>query len=162
QRYTLGVLRFLAVVMAMLSLVPADAAPRRGMPKRSGGAARGVLDVLGEGYRLYVAGKYGEAAHTLAPIVKAPLAVHDYVLYLLGQAELMHGQPELARARFVELAQLKGRFATMARWRVADCDWEAGDLETARKEYEAALPTANDAVEPAVARWRIGEALAQS
>jgi soluble lytic murein transglycosylase len=128
-------------------------------PKPGPKPAEGVLGILGKGYELYGSGEYAEAARTLAPIAKAPLAVHDYVLYLLGQSELLAGQAALAKERFVELAKLKGRFQVVARWRVADCDWEAGDWEAARKEYEAALPTATEAVEPAVARWRMGEAL---
>ena len=56
---------------------------------------------------------------------------------------------------------MPSRFSTVAKWRIADCDWEAGDFENARKGYEAVLPSANDLVEPAVARFRIGEALAK-
>ena len=45
---------------------------------------------------------------------------------------------------------------------MADCDWDAGDLEAARKGYEAVLAVGERArVEPAVARFRIGEALAK-
>ncbi|MGZ3438193.1 MAG: transglycosylase SLT domain-containing protein, partial [Polyangia bacterium] len=112
-------------------------------------------------FRLYLDGQYDAAKKELRQLDPKQMQNADYVLYLLAQSELLSGEPKAARDHFHELTLMPTRFATLAKWRVADCDWEAGDLETARKGYEAVLPSANDLVEPAVARFRIGEALAK-
>lgn len=123
-------------------------------------APTAAVERLGRGYKLYLDGQYEAARKELRGIDPKQMQNADYVLYLLAQSELLSGDPKAAREHFHELTLLPSRFATAARWRVVDCDWEAGDLEAARKGYEAVLPSASDAVEPAVARFRIGEALA--
>src|SRR5205823_5728858 len=105
--------------------------------------------------------QYDAAKRELKPLSPKLMQNPDYVLFLLAQSELLSGEPKEARAHFHELTLQPTRFATVAKWRVADCDWAAGDWEAARKGYEAVLPSANDAVEPAVARFRMGEALAR-
>lgn len=130
-------------------------------PRPKAPAPAGAVAHLGQGYQRYLAGDYEAAARALRQIRPSVMQNPDYVLYLLGQSQLLSGRPKEARASFAALAQMPGRFQTIARWRLADADWEAGELETARKEYEAALPSASDAVEPALARFRIGEALAK-
>jgi soluble lytic murein transglycosylase len=130
-------------------------APPRGKPP----APASAVERLGRGYQLYADGQYDAARKELAPLKPAQMHNPDYLLYLLGTSELLAGDAQAARAHFHDLALLPGRFQTMARWRVADCDYEAGRLEDARKGYESVLGTANELVEPAVARFRIGEAL---
>ena len=130
-------------------------------PAAKSPAPTAAVDRLGRGYKLYLDGQYEAAKKELRGIEPKQMLNADYVLYLLAQSELLSGEPKAAREHFHELTALPSRFATVARWRVADCDWEAGDLEAAKKEYEAVLPSANDAVEPAVARFRIAEALAK-
>jgi soluble lytic murein transglycosylase len=124
-------------------------------------APMAAVERLGRGYKLYLDGQYEAAKRELKPLAPKTMQNADYVLYLLAQSELMSGEPKEARAHFHELTMMPTRFSTVAKWRVADCDWAAGDQEAARKGYEAVLPSANDAVEPAVARFRMGEALAQ-
>ena len=159
--------------MALALAVPASAAPhRKHVQKRAAGRAKApprpkapapasAVEHLGEGYKRYLDGDYEAAARALRQIRPATMQNPDYVLYLLGQSELLAGHARAARASFAALTQMPGRFQAIARWRLADADWEAGDLEAARKEYEAALPSASDAVEPALARFRIGEVLAK-
>ena len=121
-----------------------------------------AVERLGRGYKLYVDGQYEAAKKELRGIDPKQMQNADYVLYLQAQSELLTGEPKAAREHFHELTLMPSRFSTVAKWRVADCDWDAGDLEAARKGYEAVLPSANEnIVEAAVARFRIGEALAK-
>ena len=132
-------------------------------PSGKAPAPTAAIERLGRGYKLFLDGQYEAAKKELRPIDPKQMQNADYVLYLLAQSELLSGDAKAAREHFHELTLLPSRFATVAKWRVADCDWEAGDLEAARKGYEAVLPSAasTEAVEPAVARFRIGEALAK-
>ena len=139
----------------------AKAPSRSSAPAGRPTAPASAVERLGRGYKLFLEGEYEAAARELAPIDPKTMHAPDYVLYLLATSELLTDEPKAARAHFAQLAQLPSRFSVLARWRVADCDWDAGDLETARKEYEAALPSTNDLVDPALARFRIAEALAK-
>jgi soluble lytic murein transglycosylase len=122
-----------------------------------------AVQALGRGYRAFLAGDFADAAATLAKIPPRALKNRDYLLYLLGQSELLAGRPTAARPRFAELALMSGRFQTIARWRVADCDYAAGKLDDARRAYEAALGLCNGKcpaeIDAPVARARIAEAL---
>src|SRR5262249_8821607 len=155
------VLRLASLLLVALAVVPAHAstapakkkkslvkrvvahlkAPPSGKPP----APAAAVDHLGRGYRLYVDAQYEAAKKELRQITPQTMQNPDSVLYLLAQSELLSGEPKAARDHFHELSLMPSRFATVARWRVADCDWEAGDLEAARKGYEAVLPSANDA-----------------
>ncbi|MGZ3440968.1 MAG: lytic transglycosylase domain-containing protein, partial [Polyangia bacterium] len=145
---------------AKKSLVKRVVAHLKAPPSGKSPAPTAAVDRLGRGYKLYLDGQYEATKKELRGIEPKQMQNPDYVLYLLAQSELLSGEPKAAREHFHELTLLPSRFSTVAKWRVADCDWQAGDLETARKGYEAVLPSANDAVEPAVARFRIAEALA--
>lgn len=170
-------LRLVVVLTVALSLT-AHAAPKPKKPPRKPLVKRVIahlkappstkppaptaaVERLGRGYTLYLDGQYDAAKKELRAIDPKQMQNSDYVLYLLAQSELLTGEPKAAREHFHALTLMPSRFATVARWRVADCDWDAGDLESARKGYEAALPSANESVEPAVARFRIAEALAK-
>jgi soluble lytic murein transglycosylase len=148
---------------AKKSLVKRVIARLKEPPSAKAPAPTAAIERLGRGYKLYLDGQYDAAKKELRPIDPKQMQNADYVLYLLAQSELLSGDAKAAREHFHELTLLPSRFATVAKWRVADCDWEAGDLEAARKGYEAVLPSAasTEAVEPAVARFRIGEALAK-
>src|SRR5207245_2495009 len=140
-------------VVAHLKAPPSGRAP----------APTAAVERLGRGYKLYHDGQYDAAKKELRALDPKQMQNADYVLYLLAQSEQLTGEAKAAREHFHELTLMPSRFATVARWRVADCDWDAGDLESARKGYETVLPSAasSDNVEPAVARFRIGEALAK-
>ncbi|HEX8954567.1 MAG TPA: tetratricopeptide repeat protein, partial [Polyangia bacterium] len=146
---------------AKKSLVKRVVAHLKAPPSGKSPAPTAAVERLGRGYKLYLDGQYDAAKKELRGLDPKQLQNSDYVLYLLAQSELLTGEPKAAREHFHELTLLPSRFSTVAKWRVADCDWQAGDLESARKGYEAVLPSANDAVEPAVARFRIAEALAK-
>jgi soluble lytic murein transglycosylase len=121
-------------------------------------APRNDVERLGHAYNLFVDGDFAGARKDLDVIDLAKLHNRDYALYLLGQAELLSGEPGNARMHFQTVASTAGRFRELARWRMADCDYALGKKADAAKAYEALLPTAGDLVEPAVARARIAEA----
>jgi soluble lytic murein transglycosylase len=145
---------------------PVKRAAAHGAKTRAGStkppATTAAVERLGRGYQLYLDGEYEAAKKELRPLDPKQMQNADYVLYLLAQSELLSGEPKPAREHFHDLTLMPSRFSTVARWRMADCDWAAGDLESARKAYEAVLPSAGDAVESAVARFRIGEAFAHA
>jgi soluble lytic murein transglycosylase len=143
------------------SIVKRVVAHLKAPPSSKAPAPMAAIERLGRGFKLYLDGQYDAAKKELRQLDTKQMQNADYVLYLLAQSELLSGEPKAAREHFHELTLMPTRFNTIAKWRVADCDWEAGDLETARKGYEAVLPSANDSVEPAVARFRIAEALAK-
>jgi len=170
------VLRLWVALALAIAVNPAYAAPKKkkpgivkrvvahlkAPPSEKSPAPTAAVERLGRGYKTYVDGQYELAKKELRGIDPKQMQNADYVLYLLAQSELLTGEPKPAREHFHELTLMPSRFATVAKWRVADCDWDAGDFETARKGYEAVLPSANEnIVEAAVARFRIGEALAK-
>jgi len=170
------VLRLWVALALAIAVNPAYAAPKKkkpgivkrvvahlkAPPSEKSPAPTAAVERLGRGYKAYVDGQYELAKKELRGIDPKQMQNADYVLYLLAQSELLTGEPKPAREHFHELTLMPSRFATVAKWRVADCDWDAGDFETARKGYEAVLPSANEnIVEAAVARFRIGEALAK-
>ena len=169
-------LRLWVALALAIAVNPAYAAPKKkkpgivkrvvahlkAPPSEKSPAPTAAVERLGRGYKAYVDGQYELAKKELRGIDPKQMQNADYVLYLLAQSELLTGEPKPAREHFHELTLMPSRFATVAKWRVADCDWDAGDFETARKGYEAVLPSANEnIVEAAVARFRIGEALAK-
>jgi soluble lytic murein transglycosylase len=146
---------------AKKSLVKRVVAHLKAPPSGRPPAPTAAVEHLGRGYKAYLDGQYDAAKKELRAVEPKQMQNADYVLFLLAQSELLTGEPKAAREHFHELTLMPSRFATVARWRSADCDWEAGDLESARKGYESVLSSANDGVEPAVARFRIAEALAK-
>lgn len=132
------------------------AKPRKGPPP----APKTAVERLGYIFKMLQDGELDAARRGLTAEDLGKLLNRDYGLYALGQANLLAGQPETARAHFAELAALKGsRFKAIAKVRLADCDWELERLEDARKQYEVALAGASGAVDVAVVRFRIAEAL---
>jgi len=124
-------------------------------------APAATVERLGKAWQLFTDGDYAAAKRELAKVEIAKLHNRDYALYLLAQSEQLSGEPDAAKQRWKELSLLGSRFQTLARWRMADCDYAAGRLADAARAYESALSSVNDQVEPAVARFRIAEALAQ-
>ena len=146
---------------AKKSIVKRVVAHLKAPPSSKAPAPMASVERLGHGFRLYLDGQYDAAKKELRQLDPKQMQNSDYVLYLLATSELLSGEPKAARDHYHELTLMPTRFATVARWRIADCDWESGELENARKGYEGVLPSANDGVEPAVARSRIAEALAR-
>ncbi len=144
---------------AKKSLVKRVVAHLKSPPSERAPAPTAAVERLGRGYKLYSDGQYDAAKKELRGLDPKQMQNADYVLYLLAQSELLSGEPKAAREHFHELTLMPSRFSTVAKWRIADCDWDAGDFESARKGYETVLSSPSDAVEPAVARFRVAEAL---
>lgn len=119
------------------------------------------VEKLARGYKLYLAAEFGAAARELAAIQPSQMQNPDYVLYFLATSQLLDGDAKSALANFRLLTTMPTRFSTVARWRIADCFWALDDFDNARKQYELALVNVTPEVEPAVASFRIGEALAK-
>ncbi len=132
-------------------------------PKSTRAVPKTDVERLGAGVSQFADGDYAAARQTLAPLETRPLRNLDYVLYFLAQAELLDGKAPAAAKHFDKLAQLTdSRFRAVAKWRAADSRWEAGEVDEAKKAYDALLTTtAPPLVEPAVARFRVAEWLAQ-
>lgn len=143
--------------------VPPAKSAAKTAPVKTAKAAAPAASVarLGRGYKLYLDGEYAAAAKELSAIQPSTMQNVDYVLYLLATSQLLSGDASSALVNFRQLSSLSSRFAVVARWRIADCLWAAGELENARKQYELMLGNVTAEVEPAVARFRIGEALAK-
>jgi soluble lytic murein transglycosylase len=169
-----GVRRLLVLLLALsLPDVGVHAAPAKKKPgklqrlvarlknpvKAAPPAPAATVEKLGKAWQAYLDGDYVQAKRELQHLDISKLHNRDYALYLLAQSELLTGEPDEAKKHWKELSLLGGRFQAVARWRMADCDYAAGRLTEAEKAYEAVLGQASDQVEPAVARYRIAEAL---
>jgi len=143
--------------------VAAKAAKKITQTKAAQAPSVSAVALLGQGYRAFVDGDYAAARTVLIKIDPKTLQNRDYALYLLAQAELLDGEPLKARKHFADLGAFANRFQTVARWRLGDCDYAAGNLDNARRVYETMLGGCNGgkcdpSVDPAVALFRIGEA----
>ncbi|MGA7740567.1 MAG: transglycosylase SLT domain-containing protein [Polyangia bacterium] len=141
---TLGVLVFLAA-----------AAP--------GPPARGPVAALARGFLALRAGDYHESARALDGLPHRLSRNRDYALYLLGESLFYDGSYAKARAAFSELAKLRSsRFAGIAPWRAADCQWMQGQRSEAAAAYRSLLSTRVAGTDPAVARFRLAEFSAEA
>lgn len=141
---TLGVLVFLAA-----------AAP--------GPLARGPVAALARGFLALRAGDYHESARALDGLPHRLSRNRDYALYLLGESLFYDGSYAKARAAFSELAKLRSsRFAGIAPWRAADCQWMQGQRSEAAAAYRSLLSTRVAGTDPAVARFRLAEFSAEA
>src|SRR5262249_56775852 len=75
---------------------------------------------LGRAYDAYRAGDFAAARREAEPLLRAPLANRDYVLYVVAQSAMFLGAPADALPLYRELAGLDSRFAQIAPWRAAD------------------------------------------
>jgi soluble lytic murein transglycosylase len=118
--------------------------------------------VLGAAFAAYDAGDLAGAQKQLDALDDAELVNRDYALWLRGMVALKQGDAKAARAHFTALGKISGsRFAREVPWRLADCDWAAGNHREAAAAY-AKLVAEKDAAEVAdtgTARWRIATAL---
>ena len=113
---------------------------------------------LGKAYQAYEAGDLAAASSHLKGVRAGALANPDYFHWLRGQIALLEGRPREATADFRAVVAHPGtRFADGAKWRLADCLWEAGDRTAAAREYRKLAGTsgASDHGDLGVARYRI-------
>jgi soluble lytic murein transglycosylase len=122
-------------------------------------APAATVERFGKAWTLFTDGDYAGARKELAKVDLAKLHNRDYALYMMAQSEQLTGEPDAAKKHWKELSLVGSRFQTLSRWRMADCDYAAGRLADAARAYESALSTVTDQVEPAIARFRIAEAL---
>ena len=100
-----------------------------------GHAAKRSEKLLGEAYELYNQGLYRRASKTAKKISKGALLNEDMRLFLLGQSQFMLGEFKAAEKTFIELIETKGRFTSLAKWRMADCLWEQKEYAAAEANY---------------------------
>jgi len=130
---------------------PADRG--EGLPK-----AKGIAGALAA----FRAGDYAKAARSLPALGGALPRNRDYTLYFLGESQFYAGDYGKARTAFTELGKARdSRFAAMAPWRAADCLWMEGKRQDAAAAYRK-LIGGKSASDPAVARFRIAEVLAET
>src|SRR5690606_33466592 len=113
---------------------------------------------LGKAYAAYDAGDLAAAASHLKGVRPAALVNPDYFHWLRGHIALLEGRPRDAANDFRAVAKHPGtRFADDAKWRLADCLWDAGDRAAAAKEYRklAGASGASKHGDLGVARYRI-------
>jgi soluble lytic murein transglycosylase len=118
---------------------------------------------LRDAYRAFLKGEYRGALAITRQINRAAVVNRDYVAYLAGQSAFLVGDLESALADFQALAaDGDSRFKTWATWRVADCLWELGRIEPARKAYAALIARDAPAGDRALARFRLAESDARA
>ncbi|MES1208881.1 MAG: transglycosylase SLT domain-containing protein [Pseudomonadota bacterium] len=118
---------------------------------------------LGRGFAAYRAGEYHDAARALRAALADGVKSEDWAAFLLGESEFYDGDYRAARAAFERAGRGKagGRPATMAPFRIADCQWMVGDRGAAAKAYERLLKKATPATaDVPLLRFRIAEELA--
>jgi soluble lytic murein transglycosylase len=124
--------------------------------------ARGPLADLARGFQALRAGDFHESARALDGLPQKLPRNRDYVLYLLGESFFYDGSYAKARAAFSELAKLRpSRFAGVAAWRAADCQWMQGQRKEAAEAYRRLLAGKTPGTDPAVARFRLAEFAAE-
>ncbi|MGB8294912.1 MAG: transglycosylase SLT domain-containing protein [Polyangia bacterium] len=124
--------------------------------------ARGPVADLARGFQALRAGDFHESARALDGLAQKLPRNRDYVLYLLGEGLFYDGSYAKARAAFSELAKLRpSRFAGVAPWRAADCQWMQGQRKDAAEAYRRLLAGKTPGTDPAVARFRLAEFAAE-
>ena len=120
--------------------------------------ARGPVADLARGFQALRAGDYHESTRVLDGLPQRLPRNRDYALYLLGESLFYDGSYAKARALFLDLAKLHpSRFAGIAAWRAADCQWMQGQRSEAAAEYRRLLAGKTPGTDPAVARFRLAE-----
>jgi soluble lytic murein transglycosylase len=125
-------------------------------------AARGPVADLARGFLALRAGDFHESARALDGLPQRLPRNRDYALYLLGESLFYDGSYAKARAAFSELAKLRpSRFAAIAAWRAADCQWMQGQRKDAAEAYRRLLAGKTPGTDQAVARFRLAEFAAE-
>lgn len=148
-------------VCALLTLTaPVDARKKEKVaaaPAKAAASDPKAVAALGKAWTAYRAGDFAAALELAEPLVGATLRNSDYALYLAGEAAYLTGDRARARPHFAALAKQAGsRFKALAAWRLADCDWDLGKTDAARKAYAKLIGSPGG--DSTVARFRIAEA----
>ena len=153
--YFLTVRRATTALLAALAALACLAAPAAARPARGG---------LGGAYRAFSAGDYPTALRLARAIDRSKVQNVDYVAYLAAQSAYLTGDLTGALRELEGLAKTRGsRYASWAAWRAADCLWQLGRHEDAKKAYAALLARRGSPTgDPALARFRMAEADARA
>jgi len=129
----------------------------------AGPPARGPLADLARGFVALRAGDYHESARVLGGLAQRLPHNREYALYLLGESFFYDGAYTKARVAFSDLGKMRPfRFAAIAAWRAADCDWMQGQRREAAAAYQRLLPQKTPGIDTAVARFRLAEVAAET
>ena len=140
------------MAISTLSVSLALAVAATGLP------ARGPLADLARSFSAFRAGDYHESARVLEGLPQRLPRNRDYALYLLGESLFYDGAYAKARAAFWELTKVRpSRFAGVAAWRAADCQWMQGQRGEAAAAYQRLLAERTPGADPAVARFHLAE-----
>jgi len=147
-------------IPALLALAIVCSAP--GSASASSAAER-----LGEAWHAYEAGDFAAASKIAGAIDKGALLNDDYRLYVLAQSRALMGDCRRASQDFRRLMTARGsRFAAIAAWRLADCQWQSGELRSAQRSYRRLLEQAKKkrdvAGDTTLAEYRVAAAEAKA
>ncbi|HEX7596660.1 MAG TPA: tetratricopeptide repeat protein, partial [Polyangia bacterium] len=144
---TLGVLAAFTVATATPARAPAKSP---------------VADLV-RGFQALRAGNFHESVRALDGLPQRLPHNRDYALYLLGESLFYDGTYDKAAKAFAELGKLgTSRFAGIAGWRVADCQWMQGAHGEAATSYRRLLSGKTAGADPVVARFRLAELAAET
>ncbi|MDX2018641.1 MAG: transglycosylase SLT domain-containing protein [Deltaproteobacteria bacterium] len=114
---------------------------------------------LGAGVRAFRAGAYDEAIKELRRAHARHLNNDDYAQFYLAEALLATRAFDEALSLYKTVSHIReSRFATIARWRVADALWDAQRTPAAVAEYQVLLKAKTPSTEAARAWMRVGTA----
>jgi soluble lytic murein transglycosylase len=165
--------------IALLGLLAAADTPANpGMRPGAGSTSAAALEQLRRAHQAYRAGDYPAATRLLDGLPDRLPHTRDYALYLAAESEFFAGRPARARPLFEEIGRLaRSPLKASAAYRVADCLWSEGDRAAAVATYRRLLGPAAEgdgsrrsasgatvgvpAADPAVARFRIAQQLAE-
>lgn len=128
---------------------------------KSPGAASPAGGAFARGVTAFRAGAYGDAEKILRGVVgKDVTSDGGWALYLHAESAFYSGALAAAAADFDKLSRARSsRFADVAPFRAADCQWASGVHVAAAEHYRrllAHLPARTpQGVDPAVARFRV-------
>jgi len=153
----------LAALALTALLLPAHGPPALARGKAASGKtshASRAARRLGKAVRAFESGNYARAYTIASRLGHAGLENGDYATYIAAQSGFLIGKHRAALAGFSALTKQSGsRFSAVAAWRVADCEWELGNIEKARKAYERLIAGKRAASgDLGLARFRIAEA----
>ena len=119
---------------------------------------------LGQAYRAFSEGEYGRALALARSIDRKKVENGDYVAYIAAQSAYLTGDYSRALRELEALQKDRGsRFRDWAAWRAADCLWQLGRHEDARKAYARLVGRRGSPDgDAALARFRMAEADARA
>jgi soluble lytic murein transglycosylase len=116
---------------------------------------------LGTAYAAYDRGDLAGARAALAGIDADLITNRDYLFWLRGMVALRLGDAKTARDAFAAASKIgSSRYKAQLPWRLADCDWLAGNRKAAAAAYDKLIEDAHadDDGDVGTAMFRIAEA----